>query len=687
MNFNGVFFNTREFNIIGDPIGKGSFSKVYIAENEENERFAAKIIQNDENVDGDTQLQIFIESMLLHKLNHPSIVKFKGLNFRSISDPGKFEPTIITEYLPYGSLNNLLDNNRKHPDLNWTATKKYINLLGITDGMRYLHEHRIIHRDLKPENILIDSNYYPVICDFGLSIFIPEELRKSASLTMSRDFGTPLYNAPELFEGTGKYNISVDVFSFALIAYEIITGKSVFDEFGRPKTLFILQEKKVNGIRPSFTENVTEKMKELLSKCWSNNIDDRPSFDEIFNLLSNDFSYFKEKLNETEIRNFLNRLHEETKEPLDETLSGSNSKLKSTITDLQEKITKLKESFKNENQLSNDNLSLALNHLHGNQKEKNIKQAIAYLRASSNDGNSCASYLLGLFYENGEGFEKSFEKAAKYYRKMEKQGNSSGINRIGYCYENGFCVDQDYSKAIQYYKSACNLNNPSAFTNLGRLFEKGIGVEKDYSKTFKLYKKGSKLGSSSSFNSLGMLYNSGLGVDVDYSKAVKYFTEATKLGNAIGIFNLANHYEKGIGVEKDYTKAIELYEKAGNLGNANALFNLGNLYLNGIGVSKSVSKAIDYFEKSAGYGNSTAYYNLAVIYQKGNGVKQDIKKAVFYFEKAADLGNLFALKNLAFMYKKGQGIAKDVNKAREYFQRAASLGDLVAKEELNKLQK
>lgn len=66
--------------------------------------------------------------------------------------------------------------------------------------MRYLHEPSIFHCDLKPENILVDSNYYPRICDFGLSKCFPQIMTKSIGLTISGEVGAPLYMPPELID-------------------------------------------------------------------------------------------------------------------------------------------------------------------------------------------------------------------------------------------------------------------------------------------------------------------------------------------------------------------------------------------------------------------------------------------------------------------------------------------------------
>lgn len=144
-------------------LGQGSFGTVFVANNiNEKKQYAAKIININEKFDWNDQMILLREYIILYKLDHPSIIKFKGINFRSFTDSSIFQPTIITEFMPHGSLkDNLNKEKRSISDLEWNATKKYIMLIGVSDAMRYLHSHGIIHRDLKPENILVDSDYYP----------------------------------------------------------------------------------------------------------------------------------------------------------------------------------------------------------------------------------------------------------------------------------------------------------------------------------------------------------------------------------------------------------------------------------------------------------------------------------------------------------------------------------------------
>lgn len=98
-------------------------------------------------------------------------------------------------------------------------TPKKINfLIQIAKGMRYLHQKGIIFRDLKPENILIGMNDTLKLTDFGISKTI--NLNSNNKMTMKA--GTSLYMAPEVVEGKSDYDQKVDVFSFGILAFDLI---------------------------------------------------------------------------------------------------------------------------------------------------------------------------------------------------------------------------------------------------------------------------------------------------------------------------------------------------------------------------------------------------------------------------------------------------------------------------------
>lgn len=92
-------------------------------------------------------------------------------------------------------------------------------MLDIARGLAYLHTRKpsIIHRDCKSSNILITRKGVAKITDFGLA-----KVKQSTRSMVRSLVGTVNWQAPELWHPHPKYNHKVDVFSCAMVFWEIL---------------------------------------------------------------------------------------------------------------------------------------------------------------------------------------------------------------------------------------------------------------------------------------------------------------------------------------------------------------------------------------------------------------------------------------------------------------------------------
>ena len=74
---------------------------------------------------------------------------------------------------------------------------------------------------------------------------------------------------------------------------------------GKDVNATTLRRKVLKGYRPSLSADIPKNMQNLLQRCWSQDPNERPSFDEIFQLLSSDFTYSPEDVDEEEVENYL----------------------------------------------------------------------------------------------------------------------------------------------------------------------------------------------------------------------------------------------------------------------------------------------------------------------------------------------------------------------------------------------
>jgi len=144
----------------------------------------------------------------------------------------------------------------------------------------FLHSRSIIHRDIKPENFLLDDNFVIRVTDFGVSRAMADISKGEYTYS-----GTEVWMAPEVFDKF--YDHKVDVYSFGLVLWTMITGKRPYDKYDDIVTFTSVIS---NGLRekiPEFTPPVYPELAQLILKCWDADHKRRPEFKEIFESLCN----------------------------------------------------------------------------------------------------------------------------------------------------------------------------------------------------------------------------------------------------------------------------------------------------------------------------------------------------------------------------------------------------------------
>ena len=96
-------------------------------------------------------------------------------------------------------------------------------LIDMAAGLEHMHENGFMHLDFKPENVLVTRNANVRLVDFDLAEPIPEKPRKATK----KNPGTPAYMAPEQLRGE-PISSRVDVFSYGVSAYELLTNQKPF---------------------------------------------------------------------------------------------------------------------------------------------------------------------------------------------------------------------------------------------------------------------------------------------------------------------------------------------------------------------------------------------------------------------------------------------------------------------------
>lgn len=221
------FHNRYIYNIRTDLLGEGGFGSVYKAEDTVRNRWVAIKVSKVQYKSG-KEFSLKEELKAVKHLDEHSNIAFYEDVFSFQSPDGEYDFAVL-QYYPDGNLHTLLKNTKL------SFEQKETILVGILNGLDFLHNNKIVHRDIKPANILIsvrsssniDAKYIPKITDFGLSKVA--EPGKSSVFDNSVVGGTYAYSSPEQLRGNTTIRFNTDFWSFGAIVYQVFTGKTMFE--------------------------------------------------------------------------------------------------------------------------------------------------------------------------------------------------------------------------------------------------------------------------------------------------------------------------------------------------------------------------------------------------------------------------------------------------------------------------
>jgi len=174
------------------------------------------------------------------------------------------------EFMPKGDLHSILHN----PEKELSMPRKIQFAIDICQGMAWLAGQNILHRDLKPANVLLDQNWTCKVCDFGLS---QVQRGKQKMQDEEEAPGSVLWMAPEVLLNE-TIDCKLDVYSFALVLWEIMTRQDLFAEYD-DKDIFT-EDIARKGIRPA-TKDIHPALEKIITSSWQRDPSKRPTFQEL----------------------------------------------------------------------------------------------------------------------------------------------------------------------------------------------------------------------------------------------------------------------------------------------------------------------------------------------------------------------------------------------------------------------
>ena len=189
-----------------EPVGKGGFAKVYRARDGLSRDVALKLFPVTPENSAALSSRVLREGSLLAKVRHRNVVVVHG-----VERSGDF----VGLWMELISGRTMEDELRARGPL--SAEEATPIGVDLCQALAAVHGRGLVHRDIKAQNVMREEGGRTVLMDFGAGTELATGLRKPLDMA-----GTPLYLAPELFDGQPATRAS-DIYSLGVLLYRMVT--------------------------------------------------------------------------------------------------------------------------------------------------------------------------------------------------------------------------------------------------------------------------------------------------------------------------------------------------------------------------------------------------------------------------------------------------------------------------------
>lgn len=158
---------------------------------------------------------------------------------------------------------------------------------------------------MKPENVGVDARGDMRLCDFGSAKELKDkDMTTDGMYKLTGMTGSRRYMAPEVIQSK-DYGLSADVYSFAILAWEVISNCTAYSFLTSERLFDMVVRKKM---RPDLKKLTAKKKQvvpqgshicDLVSLCWCQDSKDRLTIEQVCDLIQAEMDLFSAGLDES----------------------------------------------------------------------------------------------------------------------------------------------------------------------------------------------------------------------------------------------------------------------------------------------------------------------------------------------------------------------------------------------------